>query len=312
MEIYMPEKGKLTGKYIKCENCGKMIYRTPYRLQKNIHQFCCTACQKEFEHKERYEDRSCEICGKLMHISKKSTQRFCSDECQHEWQKLRVGDLNQKTKRVDTTCEWCGAVFKRIPSAIDRVDHSFCCDDCRINWYANVFSQQEDWKEESRKRAVKILQNELIQNVNTKPQVIINNLLNNIGIKYRNEESYKYYSIDNFLLDYNLAIEVMGDFWHASPIKYTPEKLYPNQRKTIGRDKAKRTYIKKYYNVEILYLWEDDIYNRLDVCKKLIIGFIENNGILQNYNSFNYSINNGELILNETIIIPYQEQQVVA
>ena len=308
----MPSKGELTGKYVPCDNCGKLIYRTPYRLQKNVHQFCCTACQKEYEHKEKYEDRPCEICGKLMHVSKMSTQRFCSDACQNEWQKTRVGDLNPKTNRLDVSCDWCGKIFQKTPSMIKRTNHNFCSNACRREWYAKVFSQQNEWKEASRERAIKMLSNGMMNTVNTKPQLIINDLLDGLNIIYNNEEPCEYYSIDNYIPAANLAIEVMGDFWHASPLKYHYDNLYPNQLKAIDRDKAKRIYLKNCHNMETLYLWEDDIYKRIDVCEKLIVEFINHKGELSNYNSFNYSIVNDELILNKEIIIPYQEQQVSA
>lgn len=47
--------------------------------------------------------------------------------------------------------------------------------------------------------------------------------------------------------------------------------------------------------------------NRLDVCKKLIDKYITRNGILDNYHSFNYHLENDNLILNENIVIPYQD-----
>lgn len=39
-----------------------------------------------------------------------------------------------------------------------------------------------------------------------------------MNIKYINEKTFKYYSVDNYLVDYNLIIEIMGDYFHANPI----------------------------------------------------------------------------------------------
>lgn len=78
-------------------------------------------------------------------------------------------------------------------------------------------------------------------------------------------------------------------------------------KKRIPRDKAKHTYIKKYYEIEILYLWENDIYNNIDVCVELIKKYIQKDGVLENYHSFNYHINDGILTLNNNIITPYQD-----
>ena len=131
-------------------------------------------------------------------------------------------------------------------------------------------------------------------------------MLCDMGIVYRNEETYTYYSIDNYLPEYDLAIEVMGDYWHASPLKYTTF-VNDRQRHVISRDKAKHTYLKNYYNIEILYLWESDIIKRPDVCVKLIWHYIKCGGDINNYHSFNYSIADDRLVLNDIIVRPYQD-----
>ena len=86
----MPPKGKLNGEYVACEWCGKLVYKTQSQLNKHKHHYCSNKCQSEKKHADTYENRRCEICGKLMHVSKKSTQRFCSTECQKEWQTQQV------------------------------------------------------------------------------------------------------------------------------------------------------------------------------------------------------------------------------
>lgn len=246
------------------------------------------------------------MCDSIFHVSKKSTQRFCSIQCQGKWQSTQIGSLNPRTNKIECYCDNCNKKIMVIPSNFNRFDKHFCNEKCRQNWYTNVFSQSEDWKEISRKRAVNILSNKLID-TNTKPQIIINDLLDSMQIKYRNEENFIYYSIDNYLYEHNLAIEVMGDFWHCNPQKYTYKTMRDIQRKRIPKDKAKHTYISKYYGIEILYLWETDIYKNISVCKKLIEKYISNNGVLDNYNSFNYHMENSKIKLNKNIITPYQE-----
>ena len=61
--------------------------------------------------------------------------------------------------------------------------------------------------------------------------------------------------------------------------------------------------LKKYYNIEILYLWESDILNNLSLCKALIAEYISNNGVLKDYNSFNYQLDTltNKLVKNKNI-----------
>ena len=82
----------------------------------------------------------------------------------------------------------------------------------------------------------------------------------------------------------------MGDYWHATPLKYNINNLTKQQKKSIKQDKSKHTYVKKYEDIEILYLWETDINKNIDLCWSLIDKYINNNGVLDNYHSFNYHL----------------------
>ena len=105
--IYIPAKGQLSGYFINCENCGKEIYQTKTQYNRAKHHFCSNKCQKDFQHNQLFEDRVCEICGNVFHVSKKSKQRFCSIQCQGTWQSSLVGKLNPRNTREIITCEYC-------------------------------------------------------------------------------------------------------------------------------------------------------------------------------------------------------------
>lgn len=295
---------------VKCANCGKEIIRSKRQTEIHVRHFCCKDCESKWKHKQYYEIRNCEFCGVGFDVRKKVKKRFCSVECQNKWQKTNVKDKNPNFTGWKIKCEWCGVEYFEKKYKIEGKQHNFCCKDCRTSWYSNVYSQSEEWKDESKKRATELLSKNKYSNIITKPQSDINNLLNDMGIKYINEYNCVYYSIDNYLQDNNLMIEVMGDFWHCNPIKYNEirRKIQINR---IPKDKAKHTYILNNYGINILYLWESDIYNNIELCRKLILRYINNDGILNNYNSFNYSLINDELIENENIIIAYSEYEKI-
>ena len=143
----------------------------------------------------------------------------------------------------------------------------------------------------------------------TKPQQITNKLLESLSIDFINEKIFKYYSVDNYLTKYNLIIEVMGDFWHSNPIMFDIENLYQVQSNRIIKDKNKMNYIFNHYGIHILYLWQHDLYENPNLCKELILKYVNQNGILDNYNSFNYCFNEDTNIeLKEKIILPYFEK----
>lgn len=297
---------KRTGIYTECDFCGKPIYKTLYQYNKNKHHFCSNKCQSQLKRKLSFEYRKCEICGKDFYVSKKSTQRFCSNECQHKWQIGNTGFKNPKFQGGYLICENCGKSYLVGKYILQSNRHHFCGLECKKSWYANVWSQSEEWKEESRKRAAEILSKNPIK-TQTKPQIAVNNALDKLSIKYRNEEPFVYYSIDNYLIEYNLAIEVMGDYWHSSPIAY-PNKINDKQRYIVSRDKAKNTFIKNQFGIDILYIWESDILNKPELCEALIRLYVSNQGKIPNYNSFNYHLDkSGNIKLNQDILYPRQE-----
>lgn len=305
-------KSKQTGTEIICDNCGKTFYRRKYHIdrQKNKGQnsFCCTQCQKEYLHKQTYEIRKCEVCGQEFEVSKLSTQRFCSDDCQIKWQTTRVQELNPKFTSILTPCTYCGKEHFVKPYKFKQQTNFFCSKECRQLWYSEVYSQREDWKEESRRRILQQFQNNSF-NTETIPQKIVNDILEEIGVNYVREKVFEFYAVDNYLSDFNLIIEVQGDYWHTNPIKFI-SNLTDVQYNRIGKDKSKHSYFKNQYNIEILYLWETDILKNKEVCIELIKEYINHYGILHNYHSFNYCIDNGNLLLNNNIIIPYQDMDI--
>jgi G:T-mismatch repair DNA endonuclease (very short patch repair protein) len=240
-----------------------------------------------------------------MYLSKKSAKRFCSTDCQRTWQIGNTGFKNRRFQGGYIKCETCGEDFLVGKFILNSDRKHFCSTSCRQTWYSTVWSQSENWKIASRERAVGLLKNNQVI-TQTKPQIATNNMLDMLGVAYRNEESYTYYSLDNYLPEFDLAIEVMGDYWHCSPLKYH-DSANDRQRNIIARDKAKHTYLKKYYGIEILYLWETDILKRPDVCKELIRHYIECGGDIPNYHSFNYSVVDDRIILNDVIVRPYQD-----
>ena len=292
----------------ECDYCGKKIIQPKSQMKKTKNHFCSHECADKFRSESKRKNVICEMCGKTFNIQQSQNQRFCSCECQNKWQSLQVGKLNPRYKRELIKCNWCGNEFEEKQYKINNFDNHFCSTKCRREWYSQVFSQDEQWKEESRKRILREFRDGSISKINSKPQLIIDEILNDLDISFEREKVNNYYSYDNYLCESGLIIEVQGDYWHCNPLKYN-EKILHRQANRIKCDKAKHTYTKNTYDIEILYLWESDIVNNPELCKKLIVEYISKNGILKNYHSFNYILDNNVIVLKENLIIPYQEQQ---
>lgn len=313
----------------ECFICRKPLMKTKSQINKSKsgNVFCSNKCVGKYNtltRKKNLIDKVCEICNKPYSVKESLALKSvtCSVECQHEWQSknLRGKNANNYNHSVSDNeriqeCDWCGKETPiRSPYQLKQIKEEnkkiFCSKECYREWYAKEWSQSEEWRLECKERAVKMLEDGTFDKTDTEPQIAINSLLDVMGIRYKNEYNCKYVSMDNYLLGHSLMIEVNGTFWHSDPRVYS-EINYQRQIDRIKNDKIKHTYILNNYNIEILYLWEEDIGKNIELCEKLILKYIESNGILDNYNSFNYHLDeNGKIKLNDKIISPYMEYPI--
>ena len=288
----------------KCDNCSKPITIQPSKLEKNKYVFCCHKCSSDFSSKQGSETRNCIRCNEEFDCVKSSKKKLCSVSCAHLYFSTEFkGENSSLYKQFPINCDWCGEEYNVQPSQFNKSTNHFCSKDCRSEWFKNVYSQTDEVRERTRKRTLQLLADGKMSHTNTGIQLKVNSLLTNMNIKFTNEETFEYYSVDNYLPDFNGIIEVMGTFWHCDSRKYSTIN-YVNQYKAIIRDKAKHTYFKN-RNINVLYLWEHDINNNIELCKVLINQYIL--GCLDSYHSSNYCFKNNDIILNDDIIIPFME-----
>lgn len=274
-----------------CKYCGREV--KTYKSRKT--KYCSTECC--YRDREKQHIKECKRCKKLFHYKDKK-QQFCSKECVWEYQKTLVGELSPKYNHTNKQCEVCGKTFSVKQSKANS--QRFCSKECVEVWYRE-YKNTLIKKKEQAEVVIKSLTDGVIKKSMTKPHIEINKALDELGVLYENEYNITYYSVDIYLPESGLMIEVMGDYWHSNPTTKYKNKINKQQQSRIGKDKAKHSYIKNQYGVEVLYLWEYDIINRIDLCKKLILEYVNKNGILEDYNSFNY---NDDIKLNENIVQP--------
>jgi hypothetical protein len=283
---------------VTCCNCGE-IFKKRIKLL-NDKNFCNKKCYNDFLAKEITRTMTkekiqvfCSNCGKEKRVHQSqydlNENHFCSSECYYEWKRQNTlkGRNSPYYNRIEVKCSFCGTSMEVPLNIIKRNKNHFCSTECYYKWN---------------------MSNSKIFNPNTKPQITINNLLNDLNIEYDNEFFCKYYFIDNCLYINNdlFFIEINGTYWHTDNRKYKDIK-YDLQLNGIIRDKDKQKYIKSLHKKNILYLWEIDIENNINLCKYLILEFINNFGILPNYHSFNYELQYNKLLLKNDLIIPYMD-----
>lgn len=300
-------KAKWQSKQVECvcEICGKKFAKKECDYLRHSHHYCSQECSAKGNHVLNTVMKKCETCGREMQLKKSSSQRFCSTDCQAEWQKQFVGELSPNYTRQKIRCMWCGNEYDIKAHKLNKYENHFCSKRCRQEWYSKEWSQNNLWREESRRRALSILKSGKIPTIHSTPQIVLDEMLSTMGIDFQNEYAVGSYSVDNYLSNDNLFIEVMGDYWHCSPMKYACMSNMV-QQKSVIRDRKKLQTIKELTGRNVLYLWETDLKKRPQICELLIREFIKQDGFLENYHSFNYTNDNGALIYNP-IKIAYQD-----
>ena len=301
------------------ENLHKTLEDTIYLFKslkvgnkKCIVKTKCACCDKEIE--------------KPINVYLSNNNLYCSTECywKDKPNKIEHGKDSPFYNRIKTKCTNCGKDIEVIPYNYNIENsfgdnHNFCSKECyweyRSKYYIGEKSHMTNFKytdEQLEKMRIVMINNmKKSDRLNSKIQLKINDMLDKEDIKYEREHIIKYYSVDNYLYDSHLIIEVMGDYWHGSPLKYNENNYMLNdiQQKVILKDKQKASYIFNHQNIKILYLWEKDINDRPELCRELILSYIKNNGILENYHSFNWILEEDSLFLCKNLIIPYQDMK---
>lgn len=303
------------------------------RLQnKTLFDVCRASQILHIGNKKLRVKSNCDCCGKEIedfpNVFLLNRNNYCSEECYYKDKsnKSLKGEDSPFYNRIDTSCSFCGKKIKVIPYNYNKRNEygdnfNFCSHECYHNFRSKYYVGEKSpafGREMTNETKLKLIRASLKKmksedRLNTKIQLKINDILDKNKIEYEREYVIEYYSIDNYLNKFGLMIEVMGNYWHASPLRYNSEKYLMNkkQKNWISNDKRKQSYVLNHYQIHILYLWETDIDNDLEKCEKLILEYIKRNGELENYHSFNYYLDeNGELKLCNNITIPYQDMEL--
>tara|TARA_R100001244_G_scaffold25113_2_gene25381 strand:+ start:49279 stop:50553 length:1275 start_codon:yes stop_codon:yes gene_type:complete len=79
----------------------------------------------------------------------------------------------------------------------------------------------------------------------TKPELAVENVLKLLDISYQKQCEIGFYSFDFHLINFNILLEVQGEYWHSLP-------------NNIRNDLAKSDYLKKHADLKIVYINERD------------------------------------------------------
>ena len=119
-----------------------------------------------------------------------------------------------------------------------------------------AIKRQLDWQSKN------ILPN---KSKDTKCELTVAHMLSLNGIIFIKQFHVPRFYCDFYLPDYNLIIEVDGDYWHANPSKYSandfigPKKLFAHQ--IWARDLYKKQKLEE-LGYQVMSIWESDLKNK--------------------------------------------------
>ena len=185
-------------------------------------------------------------------------------------------DLNQKrieaVKKVTKSSEYKLNQSKKMKE-ISKSNHM-------QNFYKSAKSRVTDWMKKSnferweilfgKEEAERRLQEWSEKNImpsssrNTKPEKIFQSILEKFNISFSNQKRVGKYICDFYIPDYNLIVEIDGDYWHANPIRFNDSDIIGPKNNLVKdiweKDLKKSNFIiSKGYN--LIRYWESDIKN---------------------------------------------------
>jgi len=118
-------------------------------------------------------------------------------------------------------------------------------------------------KDAQSKRNLKYIKEGRFKQTKTKPHMAMCDICDALSINYEEEKIMGHWSFDIYLIDFNIFIEVDGDYFHTNPKRYPNGPISKTQKINHSRDKKKNKFCTE-NNLYLKRFWEDDILNNKD------------------------------------------------
>lgn len=166
----------LTKVTVECDWCGEEVKKPRHRFERDDHHYCSRECSSQWRTenllgednphwKGGMADVECAWCDKALKVYQANDRyydvHFCSVGCEGKWKSENQSGENSpawKGATVEVECDYCGDLFSRYQSHVDRNRYCFCDPDCRANWLDENAGYDVDYGpewSEIRERAIK-------------------------------------------------------------------------------------------------------------------------------------------------------------
>lgn len=99
---------------------------------------------------------------------------------------------------------------------------------------------------------------------NTKPELMFMEILKSLNLSFVQQKGVKKYKCDFYIPEYNVIVEIDGDYWHANPAKYNAKDLIGG-KKLLAEEVWEKDRIKSKCIIDEGYVliryWASDLKN---------------------------------------------------
>jgi len=251
----------------KCEICGKM-FKTITNSHLKKHDLTTR------EYREIYPNA---LFGNFERFNKWLHSNENKINCKKMSDKV-YGNLELRQKRKNAVILSTTSIeYKEKQSAIMK---KVAKTDKMKEFYSEAKSRVTDWmkksnferweikfgKEEAEKRSYEWSQKNILPSTskNTKPELLFKDILEELNLEFEQQKSIGKYKCDFYIPEYNLVVEVDGDYWHANPSFFKETDMIGpkniSAKDIWNSDNQKSQFIlNKGYN--LLRYWSTDINN---------------------------------------------------
>jgi len=245
----------------KCIHCNKDINKNRFERKQFITYKFCETCDIQSIVK-LYRNVPCIICGKNVN-RKNIIYSTCGDNICISKYRQKINNNISSTHWVNNSNNYDEIIKKRTNTRLKN-DKNF--NRKYVAWNkgkTGIYSKETI--EKIRNSVIKQMKEGRIKK--TGQEKIFENFLINNNINYIYSFIYEKRQYDFLLIDYNLVIELQGDYWHGNPLFWdvdnndnSKKQLYETQIMKKKDDIIKKSII-NYSKYNFVEFWEYDIHN---------------------------------------------------
>jgi G:T-mismatch repair DNA endonuclease (very short patch repair protein) len=159
--------------------------------------------------------------------------------------------------------------FIKIKGTDEELSRNHNISKSRIKLYKS--SKGKKLRRQQQIRTIKQIVNHKIKCFNTKPELLLKEILDKNNILYIQQKHIKHlFVFDFFIPKYDIFIECQGDFWHRNP-SIIHKKIYLCQEKKMLSDLNKRNNILNQDKYRLLCFWEKSLNENIDEVEKILL-----------------------------------------